>query len=251
MVKAKKTADPSLKYYFEVFGLPLTASAKDIREAYQYFSDEQSPGKYVAGSAEQKKAEERQAELKFAYEKLTKYLEANPDTNVATDTFRLDDDAAKWKEAQEKQWEKELQEFRAQEAGVWKAVQDQRKRARFDAFVKRTKIMVAVIVALAFAGEGWHTEWNKSFKKIQAQNLIEEVVPDFTYSQDVQGTHEKLIKKANDIKKEWEQDSQNSFTALIWTWLLAAAVGLWWLPSAAWREIKKEIQKLTKKEKVA
>lgn len=251
MVKAKKTADPALKYYFEMLSLPLTASAKDVKTAYEYFAQEQAPGNYTPGSAEQKKAEERQTELKFAYEKLSKYLEENPDTNVAPDeTFRVDGNAAQWKEQQAKHWERELQEFRAQEAEVWKEIQKQRKKLRLSAFVKRTKIMVTTVCALAFAGESWHTEWNKSFQRIQAQNLIEQVVPDFRYSQsmdDIEKTHEKLIEKANALRKEWDQDKKDSLTAAILTWLLLVAVALWWLPKEAWAEIKKEMQKLTKK----
>jgi hypothetical protein len=110
--------------------------------------------------------------------------------------------------------------------------------------------MVTTVCALAFAGESWHTEWNKSFQKIQAQNLIEEVVPDFRYSQslvDIEKTHTKLIKKATDLKKEWDQDKKDSLTAAVLTWLLLAGVALWWLPKQAWVGIKKEMQKLTKK----
>jgi curved DNA-binding protein CbpA len=33
---AKKTADLALKYYFEMLGLPLTASENEVRAAYSY-----------------------------------------------------------------------------------------------------------------------------------------------------------------------------------------------------------------------
>jgi hypothetical protein len=252
VVKAKKTADPALKYYFEMLGLPLTASEKELKSAYKYFEDEQAPAKYVSGSAEQKKAEERQAELKFAYEKLAKYFEDNPDTNVSTEeNFRFDGNSLQWKEHQAKRWNDELKDFRAKETEVWKSIQDQRKNARLYGFLKRTRIMLTTVCVLAFSGEHWHQDWNKTFRTMQSQTLVEQVAPDFLHSENLQDTHDKLIRKAYDLKTEWQADEESSRWAVIWTWILAVAVVLCWLPKQAWQEINAEIQKLKTKKKVA
>jgi hypothetical protein len=237
---ANKPADPALKYYFEELGLPLSASENEIKIAYKYFSEEQSPGNYLAGSAEQKKAEERQAELKFAYEKLSKYFEDHPGTNISQEeSFRFDGNATSWKEHQAKLWAQELKEFRAQESEVWKGIQAKRKKARLVGFVKRTRVMLTTVCMLAFAGENWHQSWNKNFRTMQTQTLLEQVVPDLKHSQHLQETHDKLIKKANDLKKEWVQDEQDSHTAVTWTWILAVGIVLWWLPKRAWAVIKR------------
>ena len=254
MVKAEnKSADPALKYYFEELGLPLTASQNEIKAAYKYFSEEQSPQKYVAGSAEQKKAEERQVELKFAYEKLIKYFEEHPGVNISQEeSFRFGGNAAKWKENQAKLWTKELQEFRAQESEVWKDIQSKRKQSRKQAFLKRTRVGLTTICLLAFSGESWHSSWNKNFRNIQTMTLLEQVVPDLRYSRNLQETHDKLISKAHDLKNEWTKDEEDSRWAVVWTWILAVGVALWWLPKEAWNEIKREIDKLkTAKKKVA
>ena len=253
MVKPSRPADPALKYYFEELGLPITATEIEIKTAYKFFQEEQSPKKYIAGSAEQKKAEERQVELKFAYEKLIKYFEDHPGTNLSQEeSFRFDGNASKWKENQSRLWTEELKAYRAQESEVWKGIQAKRKKERMKSFIKRTKIMLTTVCVLAVAGENWHQSWNKNFRTIQTQNLLVQVVPDFKNSQDLQGTHDKLIAKAYDLKNEWNKDEENSRAAVIWTWILAAGMVLWWLPKETWDEIKQEINKLkNKKKKVA
>jgi hypothetical protein len=247
---AKKAADPALKYYFEMLGLPLTASENEVRAAYSYFSTEQAPSKYVAGSAEQKRAEEKQAELKFAHDKLIKWFQENPDVNLSqAENFNFAGNAAQWKKQQADEWAAQLKEFRAKESEVWKEIQNQRKKARFQAFVKRTKILAAIVCGLSFTGQSWHDSWEGRFRQIQSQNLFEETAGRFITTRDPQGLHDHLVQKASALKYEWETDDKDSRMAVYWTILFSLFVGAWWLPPDAKKEIVDGIKAAIKKTK--
>jgi hypothetical protein len=247
---AKKTADLALKYYFEMLGLPLTASENEVRAAYSYLSTEQAPSKYVAGSAEQKRAEEKQAELKFAHDKLTKWFQENPDANLSqAENFHFAGTASQWKKKQADEWAAQLKEFRAKESEVWKEIQNKRKKARFQAFMKRTKIMAAIICALSFAGQSWHDSWEGRFRQIQSQNLFEETAGRFITTRDPQGLHDQEIQKAYALKNEWDADEKDSKMAVYWTIFFSLIVGAWWLPPEAKKEIVDAIRNAMKKAK--
>ena len=253
MVKGKKTADPALKYYFEMLGLPLTASEAEVLDAYEYFQKEQGPGQYTPGSADQKKAEEKQAELKFAFDKLAKWFKDNPDSNASQgEPFRFDGNIEQWKQHQSLQWSEKLKEYRAQETEVWTKIHEERKQMRLFRLLKRTKITAAIICSLAISGESWHSSWNKQFRHIQSENLAVQAFGDFRRPNgNPQELHDSLIKQARDLKDEWNKDDEASQSAITWTWIISVLVAVTWLPKRAWDEIAKAILKPPTKKKVA
>jgi hypothetical protein len=66
--------EPEIQRYFDILGLPPTASEREIREARNFVTKAFHPDKYAAGSKDQARAHAKQVEINQAYEQLLNWL---------------------------------------------------------------------------------------------------------------------------------------------------------------------------------
>jgi hypothetical protein len=229
-----------IDFYFHLLGLHKGDSLAAVKRAYRFDSQAFHPDKYEAGSQQQARAKERQIQINDAYERVTKWIEENPDYKPEVKADKPLEESEEvnwdnWEADRSREWDKVQSDWEAQAAinqFEEKAQKDKEKRQRR---ATRLKIGAVLVVVLAWIGLNSNNGWVRSMRFTRVHEIDDAIRYDMqthgtsnsAYSQSAQSIADKWGDVASAQRSAWDQEDKDK--KLGYLLLLVLTGGVAWV----------------------